>query len=125
MNVAARRSVKARKTPSKTPLPSRKPKHGRGELKTGNPGNKGGSGRPPKKFKNLVNDLTENADVQAKLNTLLTEGKWHGKEVSAREWKATLEMVYAYSQGKPKQSLDLRTTRTLGDILAGKNVESE
>jgi len=35
----------ARKTPQKTP--SRTPKTGRGRLRTGNPGNRGGPGRPP------------------------------------------------------------------------------
>jgi hypothetical protein len=41
-----------KKPAAKKPAARRKPAHGRGELKTGNPGNRGGPGRPPNVLRN-------------------------------------------------------------------------
>lgn len=114
--MASKRSSNPRKTAQKSAPAKRKPKHGKGMLLTGGmPGNKGGTGRPPKAFKHFVKELTDDDTVRDRVRTILTD-----KGTSIKDFKAMAELVWAYAQGKPKQALDVRTTRTLDEILSGK-----
>lgn len=81
--MAARsRTKKRRKTPPKTPNGElRVPAHGNGALKTGNPGNKGGTGRPPNAFQNFVDEVASHPELQRKVRTVLTEPNQGARDI--------------------------------------------
>jgi hypothetical protein len=86
-----------RETPTKTPL--RKPEHGNGALRVGNPGNKGG-GRPPDEFKRLCASLASGDATVEQVKTIL-ENATHPAFVSALKWATE------HGYGKAKDSLEI------------------
>lgn len=84
-----------KKSPSKSP-PSRPGKHG-GLLLSGNPGNIGGTGRPPDAFKAMCRELACSAEQAAAL--ILTKPD-HPAFIGALKWAT--ENGY----GKPVESIE-------------------
>lgn len=61
---------------------------------SGNPGNKGGTGRPPLAFKNFIAQLRENPSVQKELeDTLLDKDSKH--------YAAALRVIVDYDEELP------------------------
>lgn len=81
---------RARKTPAKAPA-TRTPKHGGGKLRTGNPGNKGGPGRPPDAWKELCRDLASRPAMIKSAEKVLKNPK-HPAWLGA--WKFLAEQGY-------------------------------
>lgn len=85
------------KTPSITP--TRTPAHGRGELRTGNPGNKGGPGRPRSVVVEHFARTLEGKKARAARARILNDHS-HPHHV------ALTRIALAYTEGIPTKSSD-------------------
>ena len=87
-----------KKTPYKTPR-TRRGKNG-GTLKTGNPGNKGGTGRPPDAFKAAMAELASSDEVIEHVRAVLADP-------SHPQWLGAWKHVTEHGYGKATQGLDV------------------
>lgn len=98
--------MKPKKSPSKSP--NRSGKYG-GRLLTGNPGNKGGTGRPPDKFKELCRELAcSGAEVAPKIL----------KDVDHPAYLGALKWASEHGYGKPKETLAVEVSLKLTEKMA-------
>ena len=68
------RSRRSKRASAKAPRGKRRtPAHGGGALLTGNPGNKGGTGRPPDAWKEKCRELASREDVLAQAEAILLD----------------------------------------------------
>lgn len=79
--------------------PTRKPKHGRGELRVGNPGNWGG-GRPPDEFKRICQALASRDETLKAVQAILADDK-HPAYLGALKWASE------HGYGRPQQTVDV------------------
>jgi hypothetical protein len=77
----------------------RKPKHGKGQLRVGNPGHKGAGGRPPDEFRAMMAELASRPQRIKTLNKILADAKHP-------HFMAALKHVTEHGYGKPKESVD-------------------
>lgn len=100
-----------KQTAKKTPLetPSRKSYRG-GQLRTGNPGNKGGTGRPPDAFKELCRELATGEKTVAQLRLIL-QSKKDPQFMQALRWASE------HGYGKPAQPLEHNVGKSLADLF--------
>ena len=91
---------KSEKTPSKTPL--RDGVNG-GKLLTGNPGNKGGTGRPPDWLKLWCDDLLANPKCKQQVEDIL-EDKKH--PAFSTMWSKVADRAH----GRPKETLSVEVS---------------
>lgn len=80
------------------PAARRKPKHGHGELQTGNPGNKGG-GRTPDAFKAMCRELASSDVVKREVDAIIDQGRRHPMFLAALKWSSD------HGYGKPAQQV--------------------
>lgn len=67
-----------------------------GTLRVGNPGNAGGTGRPPKKFSTFMRELRESSDVQAAIEAA-------AKNPASRGFPPTLRAMTDYDDERPAE----------------------
>lgn len=109
-----------RKTSPKSPRQrTRTPRHGAGQLRIGNPGNKGGTGRPPDAWKALCRDLASRPQMITAAEKVLANPK-HPAWLGA--WKFLAEQGY----GRAPQNVDVTSggepvRQVL--VIAGQRVE--
>lgn len=70
--------------------------HGGALLASGKPGNRGGTGRPPKKFSTFLASLREDADVQKAIKNA-------AKDPESRGFAAVLKQMSEYDDEKPAE----------------------
>ena len=92
MKKPKKQPAKRRKSPAKTPM---RPGKNGGKLKTGNPGNKGGTGRPPNELRNWLRELRCNPDVQDAL-------KRAASDEYSRGFAAAWKILTDYDPDKPR-----------------------
>jgi hypothetical protein len=97
----------AKKTGRKGPL--RDPTTGR--VSGGNPGNKGGTGRPPDEFKRLMSEIASD-DVALRTLRKIIANADHRHHMSAREYATTR------GYGKPKETHEIEVGDKLADLIA-------
>lgn len=81
-------------------VPTREGRNG-GRLRTGNPGNKGGTGRPSNAWRNKLAQLVEDPRVEAQMRRRLK-----GKE-GAQVAQKTYEYIANQAHGKPVQPVQV------------------
>jgi hypothetical protein len=100
--MAAKKKRSARKRAAKTPqqTPRTRRTANGGTLRVGNPGNKGGTGRPPNEFKELCRQLASSAKTIEQVQKILMSPK-HPLFMGALKWASE------HGYGKPNQSLEI------------------
>jgi len=73
------------------------------KLRVGNPGNKGGTGRPRNEFKQFCEDLLRQPNVQSTLERVLTDP-------DSRNYGHALKYATAYGQGLPTEHVSITST---------------
>ncbi|HEX7828675.1 MAG TPA: hypothetical protein VF787_03430 [Thermoanaerobaculia bacterium] len=103
-----------KKTAGESAAPGKvKQPHG-GELLTGGvPGNKGGTGRPPDKFKAMCRELASSADVEREVKKILKKGSKDPMFVPALRWATE------HGYGKASQAVTLEVGETLEELIVG------
>jgi hypothetical protein len=76
----------------------RTPKHGGGKLRTGNPGNKGGPGRPPKEFKEMCRRLVGSEAMEGTFTRVL-------KKPTHPAWTPTVKLLTEHGYGAPDRTV--------------------
>lgn len=94
------KSQNATKTPQKSPRLSNG-----GLLLTGNPGNKGGTGRPPDEFQRLCRQLASRDETFTVAKRILDDPESYPKL-----WTGALKWATENGYGKPKESVDHTVT---------------
>lgn len=97
-----------RKTSAKTSR--RVPAHGKGELNVGNPGNKGGTGRPPDAFRAMCAALASSDDVEKNVRLILTKPD-HPLYLGALKWASE------HGYGKPMQPVQVGGLEKIADAM--------
>jgi hypothetical protein len=81
-------AASAAETPTETPdAPLRTPEHGNGQLRVGNPGNKGG-GRTPDEFKQRLAELASSDQVLTYLESCLVGAEGPKAHIAALQFAA-------------------------------------
>lgn len=83
-------------TPQETPL--RTPVTGKGKLRVGNPGNKGG-GRPPRAFKDAIRAIREKPEVHDAIELAASDP-------SSKGFNAALRVITDYDEDRPGQKVE-------------------
>lgn len=99
------------KTPSKTPQPEMwmQGTNG-GKLRCGNPGNRGGTGRPPNALRDLCREILADEDVQKAL--------WAAaRDYQSRGFASVIKLLASYAEGPPLQRHQVKATTSLPPLL--------
>jgi hypothetical protein len=103
----------------------RVPEHGQGQLRVGNPGNRGGTGRPPNAIRELAATIAEKHKLVERLGEIgggddVMQFKGVAKDKDGNEIPVVdcaparvgdqidaTELLLAYAHGRPPQSVDV------------------
>lgn len=101
------------KRPAKTPLKTstRVPTHGNGRLQIGNPGNKGGTGRPRNAFKKFCRELAASPKFQRALEAASTDA-------DSKNFVGAAKLVATFATSKPAKTVKHIHTTSARDRLA-------
>ncbi len=103
----AKASPRRRKTPAKSPAqPDTVPQAHGGALRVGNPGNKGGTGRPPDAWKEACRNALSRADFLTIAERVLKDPKHPA-------WLGAAKFLAEHGHGKPAQPVDVGGSVTL------------
>lgn len=99
------------KTSLKTPQPVRyMPGANGGKLRRGNPGNRGGPGRPPNTLRDLCREILADAEVQAALWTA-------ARDPQSRGFASVIKLLASYAEGPPLQRHEVEASKPLPPLL--------